>query len=164
MNTISIKELGDFLENANKSTYANKDALKVSASRLKSSDYHFEKGNLIYHDTYFGARDFIGSEVVYKDELPVWGMNYYGYILSPKIKEKELYGFLRQALMEEYMDVIPVRGPKEYKNGEWRYTNQANGGLNRFTGVEEICFKNELVYKADYHGGFIISLEMNRSQ
>ena len=65
----------DFLEQANKSTYANKDAPKASSSRLKSEDYHFEKDGLIYHDTYFGSRDFMGEEVVYKNTEPVWGLN-----------------------------------------------------------------------------------------
>ncbi len=57
------------------------------SSRLKSEDYHFEQGNLIYHDTYFGGKDFIGGEIVYKDEMP------------------------------------PIRGPKEFREGEWKYTN-----------------------------------------
>ena len=70
-NPIDIKELADFLSEANKNTYANKDAPKVAPSRLESEDYHFEKGNLIYHDTYFGGRDFIGEEIVYKNQKPV---------------------------------------------------------------------------------------------
>ena len=87
---IDPKELADFLNEANKSTYANKDAPKVAPSRLKSEDYHFEKGGLVYHDTYFGARDFIGEEVVYKDGEPVWAMNYYGFILKPEASTKEV--------------------------------------------------------------------------
>lgn len=155
METITTKELTDFLNEANKSSYANKDAPKAPSTRLKSEDYHFEKNNLIYHDTYFGGRDFIGEEVVYKNNTPVWGMNYYGYILSPTTNEKELYGFLRKALMQEYSDILPVRGGKEYQQGDWQYTNAVKGELNRFTGTEEIYRAGVLVYRADYHGGFI---------
>lgn len=155
MDKITIKELADFLNEANKSTYANKDAPKASSTRLKSEDYHFEKGNLIYHDTYFGSRDFIGEEVVYKDNEPVWGMNYYGFILSETTNEKELYGFLREALMQEYSDIIPVRGGKNYQKDDWEYTNAVEGELNRFTGTEEIYRAGVLVYKCYYHGGFI---------
>lgn len=61
--------LAKFLDEANKATYANKDAPEVIASCLKSEDYYFEKDDLIYHDTYFGARDFIGEEIVYKDRF-----------------------------------------------------------------------------------------------
>ena len=155
MNNIDQKELAEFLNEANKSTYANKDAPKASSSRLKSEDYHFEKDNLIYHDTYFGSRDFMGEEIVYKNNEPVWGLNYYGYILSEATNEKELYGFLRQALMQEYSDIIPVRGPKNYQNNDWGYNNSADGELNRFTGIEEIYRAGVLVYKCHYHGGFI---------
>jgi len=55
---ISHEELTAFLNAANKATYANKDAPKSSSLRPASEDYHFEKGDLAYHDTYFGARIF----------------------------------------------------------------------------------------------------------
>lgn len=155
MNRIDLKQLADFLEQANKSTYANKDAPKASPSRLKSEDYHFKKDGLIYHDTYFGSRDFMGEEVVYKGGEPVWGLNYYGYILSEMTNEKELYSFLRQALMQEYSDIIPVRGPKNHQQNDWEYNNSAKGELDRFTGTEEIYRAGVLVYKCHYHGGFI---------
>lgn len=155
MDKITLQELAGFLEEANRNTYANKDAAKSASTRLESDDYHFEKDDLIYHDTYFGARDFIGEEVVYKDSEPVWGMNYYGYILAEFTNEKELYGFLRQALMQESSDIIPVRGPKSHQNGDWEYNNSADGELDRFTGVEEIYKAGVLVYRANYHGGFI---------
>ena len=70
---IDTDELVQFLGEANVNTYANKNATKATASRLASVDYHFEKGDLIFHDTYFGVRDFIGSEVIYKDRKPVLG-------------------------------------------------------------------------------------------
>ena len=152
---IDTKELIDFLRIANKNTYANKDALKAISTRLKSKDYHFEQGNLIYHDTYFGSRDFIGKEIVYKNNKPVWGMNYYGYVLNPSVGEKEVYDFLRRALMQEYSDIIPVRGGKSFEVNNWKYTNILSGTIERFTGVERIYHDTELVYQADYHGGFI---------
>jgi len=68
---MNIETLSKFLNEANKATYANKDAQKVVSSRLSSEDYHFEKDGLIYHDTYFGGRDFIGEEIVYEDRKPV---------------------------------------------------------------------------------------------
>ena len=155
MKQMHIKELAAFLDEANKNSYASKDAPKASSSRLKSEDYHFEKDNLIYHDTYFGERDFIGEEVIYKDGVPVWGMNYYGYVLEQSQSEKEVYDFLRKALIQEYDDVIPVRGAKNYKEGGWEYHNAPDGTLKRFTGVETIYRDSKLVYRADYHGGLI---------
>ncbi len=155
MDKIDSKQLEKFLNEANKNSYANKDATKSAPTRLKSEDYHFEKDDLSYHDTYFGSRDFIGEEVVYKKNEPVWGMNYYGYILAQGTDHKELYGFLREALIQEYSDIIPVRGPQNYQKGDWEYTNLSEGELSRFTGFEEIYRAGVLVYKASYHGGFI---------
>lgn len=48
--TMNTDKLAQFLNAANKATYANKDAPKVAPSRLKSEDYHFEQDGLIYRD------------------------------------------------------------------------------------------------------------------
>jgi hypothetical protein len=154
-NPIDTRELSEFLGEANKSTYANKDAPKVASTRLESEDYHFEKGDLIYHDTYFGGRDFIGEEIVYKNKKPVWGTNYFGFVLDENIGEKDIYDFLRKALMREYDDVIPVRGPAKFSDGEWKYTFSVGGDLENFAGKEEISLNDKIVYRCFVHGGFI---------
>jgi hypothetical protein len=152
---IPSQMLASFLRAANKSTYANKDASKTTSTRLWSEDYHFEQDDLIFHDTYFGDRDFIGEEIVYKDGKPVWGMNYYGYVLKPSTSEKEVYGFLKKALLQEYSDAIPVRGASVYSECGWKYTNKQEGDLSRFNGTEDIYKDDKLVYCAHYHGGAI---------
>lgn len=155
MNKISLEELSRFVGEANKATYANKDAPKIASTRLGSEDYRFENGNLVFHDTYFGGRDFMGNEVVYQDSMPVWGMVYYGYLLNAATDTKAAYSILRPALMQEYDDIIPVRGPKVFEQDGWRYVNSVDGPLDRFTGVEEIYHGTELVYRCNYQGGFI---------
>lgn len=152
---MNIAKLAKFLKEANKATYANKNASKATPTRLNSEDYHFEKDNMIYHDTYFGARDFIGGEVVYEGEKPIWGENYFGYVLDENLDEKVVYDFLRKALMEEYEDVIPVRGPAHFSEGSNEYRFKADGDLNNFTGVEEILFAGKVVYRCFVHGGII---------
>lgn len=155
MEKIKISELEQFLKKANKNTYARKDAVKVASSRLKSEDYHFEEGELSYHDTYFGSRDFIGEEVIYKKDEPVWAMNYYGFILNSEISTNDAYAILRPALMQDDDSIIPVRGPRVYQEGKKKYQNRVEGDLSRFSGVEEILLHGEIVYRALYHGGFI---------
>jgi len=152
---MDLNKLANFLNEANKSTYANADAPKVKASRLRSEDYHFEKDGLIYHDTYFGSRDFMGEEIVYENDKPVWGANYFGFVLDNKITEKDVYDFLRQALMQEYEDVIPVRGPANFSDGNKVYKFAVDGILANFSGAEEIYFDNKLVYRCYVHGGMI---------
>lgn len=152
---MNTKTLAQFLNEANKATYANKSAPKVAPSRLKSEDYHFEKDGLIYHDTYFGGRDFIGEEIIYENEKPVWGANYFGFVLDEKISEKDVYDFLRRALMQEYDDVIPVRGPANFSSDEKEYRFVVNGDLINFSGTEEILFGRKVVYRCLIHGGMI---------
>ena len=154
-NPINISELKKFLGKSNKSTYANKKAKKSKSTRLKSEDYHFEEGGLIYHDTYFGAGDFIWEEIVYKNKKPVWGANYFGFIINNKIDKNEIYDFLRQALMQNHESEIPVRGPARFSFEKWDYKFSFNGNLENFFGEEVILFKGEIVYRCLIHGGFI---------
>lgn len=152
---MNIDTLAKFLNEANKATYANKSASKVTPSRLKSEDYHFEKDGLMYHDTYFGGRDFIGGEIVYENKKPVWGANYFGFILDEKVSEKDVYDFLRKALMQEYDDAIPVRGPSNFSADDKEYRFSADGDLTNFSGKEEILLSGKVVYRCLVHGGMI---------
>jgi len=152
---ITIGELATFLKEANLNTYANENVKKATPLRPDSSDYHFEKGDLTYHDTYFGATKFIGEEVVYKNGKPVWGMNYYGFTVSSEISEGLFDTILRPALMSGSGGNIPVRGPKEFVNGDWKYTFNAEGDLANFTGIEEVSKNGKVVCRLYCHGGVI---------
>lgn len=98
------------------------------------------------------------EEVVYKeDETPIWGMNYYGITLDPELSEDAMDKALRPALMQVGSDnTILVRDPKEFINGEYKYTFNVNGTLENFEG-EEVIYKNDKkVYILKFHGGKII--------
>ena len=51
--------------------------------------------------------------------------------------------------------VIPVRGPKEFINGEYKYTFEVDGDLNYFNGVEAIYKNNVKIYELKCSGGLI---------
>ena len=61
-----MRDILEFLIVAKKNTYANGKALRTKPLRQGSSDYHFEgkidNKKIIYHDTYFGGKKFIGEE------------------------------------------------------------------------------------------------------
>lgn len=154
-NEIDTTKLNNFLHEANKSTYANDDSLKVTSSRLKSKDYHYEKEDLTYHDTYFGERSFIGEEIIYKDQKPLWGANYFGFVLIDEIKETDVYSFLRKALIQEYSNIIPVRGPSKFSENKWNYQFLVKGDIKNFAGQEQIFFEGKVVYRCLIHGGII---------
>jgi hypothetical protein len=152
---LPIDVLDAFLREANLNTYANENVKKATPLGPGSNDYHFEKGELIYHDTYFGATKFVGEEIVYKSCKPAWGMNYYGFTVENGVSESLFDAILRPALMSGSGDNIPVRGPKKFINGDWKYTFNADGDLANFTGIEEISKSGKMVCRLYCHGGFI---------
>jgi hypothetical protein len=155
MNAVSSAALAEFLVEAHRKTYADKSAAKAPSTRLQSFDYRFGRDDLVYHDTYFGMRDYIGEEIIYRREVPVWGMNYYGVILAEDAGESEIYDFLREALKQDCIGIEPARGPRLYRHGRLTYGNSVEGTLDDFSGTELIHRDNELVYRCRYHGGWI---------
>ena len=85
-------------------------------------DYEYSHGQMLYHDTYFGGTRFMGEEVVYiNDQTPVWGMNYYGIMLEESLTNE----VFNQVLLPDLMlvvsdDMLPVRGPREWRIGDYR--------------------------------------------
>lgn len=144
-----------FLITAKRATYASQGE-QTESSRLGSVDYHFEQGDYAYHDTYFGSSRFIGEEVVYKNNRPVWAMNYRGQAFDKDIEEAIDVNALRPAMMKVGEDdILPVRGPKEFINGDWKYIFKVDGEIGDFIGTEEILYKGEVVYRLHCHGGEI---------
>ena len=150
--------LRDFLIEAKKQTYANENIEKVTSTREGSHDYHYQNDEMTYHDTYFGGTKFMGEEVVYIDkETPIWGMNYYGITIDETLSEEAMDKALRPALMMvgEDTNVIPVRGPRNYQNGEYEYNFSVDGDLDYFEGRETIHKGKTKVYELKCHGGII---------
>lgn len=153
-----MEDLHSFLIEAKKQTYANENVKKISSTRVGSHDYEYSSQNMIYHDTYFGGTNFMGEEVVYlsNNETPIWGMNYYGVTLDKSLSEETIDKALRPALMKVGDDdILPVRGPKEFINDEYKYTFEVTGDLDYFEGEETISKNDKKVYLLKCHGGTI---------
>ena len=153
-----MERLKEFLIEAKKQTYANENVKKIASYREGSHDYEYSNGTMKYHDTYFGGINFMGEEVVYEqDDTPIWGMNYYGITLDKSLSEEAMDKALRPALMQVGTDnTIPVRGPKQYIDGEYKYVFNVTGDLNCFEGEESIFKDGNKVYTLKCHGGTII--------
>lgn len=147
-----------FLIEAKKQTYANETVEKVANTRQNSKDYEYKKDKMVYHDTDFGGTKFIGEEVVYVDNKTYWAMNYYGVTLDETLKEEAMDKALRPALMNvgKDKDIIPVRGPKEWVNGEYKYSFNVIGDINYFSGIETIYKNNKKIYELKCNGGLIM--------
>jgi len=129
---------------------------ETSEKRLKNGGKKFEymKDDFYYRDIYFGFNPFIGEEVIFYQKKPIWGMNYYGKVISELVTPKEIYSFLKEALKRVPKNK-PYRGPADFNNSDFKYTNNNDGTIEKFCGEEKIFYKNRFVYKLNYYGGFI---------
>ena len=146
---IEISELACFLVKAKKATNANKTN-KVNSSRKESHDYSYQENNYTYLDSFFGAENFSGQEIVYKDGKPCWSMNYYGRV----IEENFNGDFLKEALLQ-VDEELPFRGPLFYQKGEYLYLLRIQGKIDFFQGVEEIYYQTYKVYEGFIQGGIV---------
>ncbi len=112
----------------------------------------YRSGEFLYKDIYYGNDPFIGEELVFKNGVAIWGMNYYGLVLDPSVRAGEVYHFLQQA-MRQVGAKRPFRGPDNLRDGDWEYRDASQGDLDCFNGEENIFFQGRLVYRLTYHGG-----------
>ena len=150
------QELNEFIVRAKAATYIG-DGEQTKSSRPESRDLVYEDGKFSYLDSYFGAVDFIGEEVVYYENQPVWAMNYYGRIIQPdKISGAEVGKILKASLSKMYQDGRFLGG-FEHTVDDCTYTDTSQGDLDSFTGKEWITRDGVIVYELVYHGGKIKS-------
>ena len=139
----------EFLCRAKKVTYAGKGA-EVESSRPKSHDFEHSEGELKYIDTYLGGEIFLGEEGIWKDNTPIWAMNYKGRVLEEGFSGD----FLKETLALVNKE-MPYRGPLVYENGDYKYHCIVQGDFKWFKGYEEIFYYNKKVYECVFHGGEI---------
>jgi len=147
-------ELNQFLVKAKINTYAKEGENNEIILENGSKSLSYKEDNFKYQDIYFGFNPFIGEEIVWENETLIWGMNYYGGIISKIVSTKEIYGFLRKALKKVEKE-MPFRGPKQFKEKEFEYINNYEGDIENFKGTEMIKYQRELVYQLEYRGGLI---------
>lgn len=119
--------------------------------RPNSKDFSFKKYNYYYYDSSIGNDDFIGQEVVWKNEKPYWAMNYHGKTICEN-SPSGLNNFLKKAL-SSVDETAPFRGPLKFEENEFVYECSWNGDVQAFNGEEHIKHNNEIVYTLQFHGG-----------
>lgn len=150
---MSKNELKQFLIEANKAGYAGGEEKKWLKETDGSTTIRFEEGEWQLNDNFFGGEPYGGRTIVFYKNKPIWIMTYYGWVVEGT-ETNSVYQILKEALMHMPKD-YPFRGPEEYKQGEFVYTNSWEGDVNRFSGQEQIVQNGKLVYEAHYLGGFV---------
>ena len=143
------KKIIDFLIRAKKATYAGK-GIETVPSRPNSHDFEYIEEDLKYIDTYIGGLSFSGEEAVWKDNKPIWAMNYFGRVIGEDFDGD----FLKEALMNVNNE-IPYRGLDGYKRDDYKYICNFDGSFEWFKGFEEIYKKDIKIYECRFHGGFL---------
>jgi len=154
VNLPSPEALNNFIVRAKAATYAGSGAHSLSY-RPGSMDLQFQDGAFAYLDSYFGGSDFLGQEVVYYTNQPVWVMNYYGYILRPdKISGTDAGRVIKASLSQLYKEGRFLGG-FEHRVDNYFYVDTNAGDISRFTGKEWIADQDLRVYELVYHGGLV---------
>ena len=151
---VDTNQLHAFIVRAKAATYVG-DGEHVNPCRLGSHDLRFSDGEWAYHDSYFGGADFIGEEVVYFGDQPVWAMNYYGRILRDDLITGAEAGHMIKASLSRMYKEDRFLGGFEYSENDLSYKDSSEGSVERFRGHESIRRGDQIAYELDYHGGLI---------
>ena len=154
MQSVPLDTMEQFIVRAKAATYVGSGAKSVS-HRPASHDLEYHEDEFDYLDSYFGGSDFIGEEVVYYRQQPVWAMNYYGRIIEPsRITAAEVGQVIKESLTRMYQAGRFLGGFENTTvHGVYVDTNQ--GDFTSFTGKEWITKDGVAVYELYYHGGLI---------
>lgn len=149
-NNIEKQELVNFLISAKKATYAG-CGKETDSSRIISHDLEYREKDMYYYDTYLGGERFGGEEAIWKDEKPLWCMNYCGRVTGEHFN----IDVLRNALSNVPVD-NPYRGPAFYQDGDYSYHCKVDGEFEWYQGYEEILYKGIRIFECYFHGGLVI--------
>jgi hypothetical protein len=153
----SQAQLLNFLAKAKQNTYPSDNVEYVVEPELEGSkQFEFAEGDFYYRDIYYGNNFFVGQEVVYFKQVPIWSMTYSGgmTVEAHEKAEEAVFMFLKEALKRVSLE-CPLRGPKQMDYDKFRYKNAYVGNLGRFCGLEQIFFEEQEVYQLNYIGGLI---------
>lgn len=152
--SLDLHALHAFIVRAKAATYVG-DGEHVAPCRPGSHDLRFADGEWSYHDSYFGGADFIGEEVVYFGEKPIWAMNYYGRILRDDLLTAAQAGQMIKASLSRMYQEGRFLGGFEHIEKDLTYLDTSEGNPERFHGREIIRRGQEVAYELLYHGGLI---------
>jgi hypothetical protein len=146
--------LEEFIVEAKAAAYVGNGSPE-GQSRVSSHDVGYQRAPWRYLDSYFGGTDFLGQEVVWRDDLPIWAMNYYGRILDDSAIDAVIAGSIIKESLAALYRQGRFLGGFEYTAKGYKYVDQNTGAAASFLGVEQIYRGDQEVYRLDYHGGLI---------
>src|SRR6187431_2767258 len=145
---MDVHALEAFIVAAKRATYVG-EGTRAEPSRSGSHDLVFSDGSFRYRDSYFGGTDFLGQEVVWKDDVPLWAMSYYGYILRPDLLDAARAGATIKAALQAMYAEGRFLGGFEWAGPHGTYRDSSTGDPTHFTGRECIVVSGVEAYALD---------------
>ena len=147
--------LSHFLVQAKQQTYAGQgDDATVTPLLPGTRQLEYRERDFCYRDIYAGLVQFVGQEMVYHRDQPIWSMSYAGGLVDPSSASpswRDVFAFLRTALLQ-VSDTSPYRGPRRVESGDYRYDHDSYGSFDAFWGEETVTQCDCLVYRLHYSG------------
>lgn len=151
---MSKNDLKQFILEANQGGFAAGDEKTREKQDDGATTIKYERGEWKMVDNYVGGEPYAGMTKIFFQDKVVWSMVYYGLVDNKVDGFKEVYGFLMKSLLKMPSD-YPFRGPREFIEGEWKYTNKWEGEIEQFNGEEKIYLNNEMIFWTKYIGGVV---------
>jgi hypothetical protein len=148
------RDLEAFIVAAKRATYVGSGE-PAEPSRVGSHDLTFTQGPFRYRDSYFGGKNFLGQEVVWRESEPVWAMSYYGYISRPDLIDAANAGSTIKAALSAMYAEGRFLGGFEWTGPHGVYRDSSTGGVAHFHGRESITVGGVEAYSLDYFGGLV---------
>ncbi|GLQ08887.1 hypothetical protein GCM10007913_08190 [Devosia yakushimensis] len=151
---MNLKALNTVIVAAKQASYVG-GGEKTASSRQGSYDLVWSQGAWRYRDSYFGGTDFLGQETVWLDSEPVWAMNYHGFILRPDLIDAVRAGETIKAALSAMYAEGRFLGGFRWLGAYGEYVDKSEGGVELFSGEEEIYCERTKAYGLRYSGGLI---------
>jgi len=149
--SINFEELKKFVAEARRNTYAGEGESIKNSLLNGSHQLEYRKDKYFYRDIFFaGKKNFIGQEVIYLNDNPIWSMVYSG-----SAEPEEITPFLKRSL-SALSEKCRFGEKCELKENNLLYKDDGQGTLERFGGKEQIFEQEKEVYRLDYHGGLVL--------
>ena len=147
------KGIKDILREFNTNGYGNPD-IKYTDNGKGGKSLVQSIGEYMYEDEVYGGEPYCGNETIWLKEKPIYRVIYYGRFID-SVDHNQIYPFLKKALMIGPDGELIHRGPKEYTQGNLKYTNEIIGDVNEFRQIERIFLNDKEIYVAYVNGGVI---------
>lgn len=148
-------ELKDLLKQFNQKGYSDSNSKYIDNGK-NGKILKLEIGDFTYEDEYYGGEPYSGNETIWNNRKDIFRSVYWGKVVEG-VNFSDIYAFLREALSKGPDGELVHRGPKEYINGDLKYTNSIKGDIAEFRQVEKIYMNDKEVYIAYFVGGRINS-------